>query len=186
MIVYVRHRNSSTLFLTCVGRGGQVLEALWNPSATTKEEKGARKSQFSVLGKLHASGAPTGEPLASHKANWHASGMPSLESRQWLANWRATGEHNSQLRVLTLFSAYKKGKLDIFKGGRKNTNWDISRAHFGAWRAWRTLGKLGIQVGSLERFELSSFVVVYLLPSSSYLFNELLHSFRVCFIYIYV
>ena len=47
--------------------------------------------------------------------------MPSLESRQWLANWRATGESTSQLRVLTYFSAYKKGKLDILKEKLKNT-----------------------------------------------------------------
>ena len=85
-----------------------------------------------------------------------------------------------------VFTWYKSWNLGHSKGRGKTQK----NTHLGhileSWRAWRSLGKLGIQVGSLERFELSSFVVVYLLPSSSYLFNELLHSFRVCFIYIYV
>ena len=45
---------------------------------------------------------------------------------------------------------------------------------------------LGIKWGSLERFGYSSFVVVISFPYSSPLFNALFHSFRVCFICIYV
>ena len=83
---------------------------------------------------------PVARQLASHKANWHASGMPSLESRQWLANWRATGESTSQLRVLTYFSAYKKGKLDILRRGWKNTTGGTSRALLGGLKSLKNLG----------------------------------------------
>ena len=152
-----------------------------------KRSKGKLKIQNQGL---LASGSPTGEPLASQCIFTKPTGKPAACRLCNLASGSPTGERlasTTRSCAFWPFSQHIKRESWIFwRGGGKHTTWDISRAHFGAWRAWRTLGKLGIQVGSLERFELSSFVVVYLLPSSSYLFNELLYSFRVCFIYIYV
>ena len=152
-----------------------------------KRSKGKLKIQNQGL---LASGSPTGEPLASQCIFTKPTGKPEACRLCNLASGSPTGERlasTTRSCAFWPFSQHIKRESWIFwRGGGKHTTWDISRAHFGVWRAWRTLGKLGIQVGSLERFELSSFVVVYLLPSSSYLFNELLHSFRVCFIYIYV
>ena len=122
----------------------------------------------------------------SHKANWHASGMSSLESRQWLANWRATGESTSQLRVLTYFSAYKKGKLDILRRGWKNTTGGTSRALLGGLKSLKNLGISWESSEEAWRDLGIPHLWLYLSPYSSPLFNALFHSFRVCFICIYV
>ena len=128
----------------------------------------------------------TGEPVHHQKANWRASGLPSLESRQWLANRRATGENTSQLRVLLEFSAYKKGKWGIFRGGWKNTIWGTSRALLGGLKSLKNLGISWESSGETWRDLGIPHLWLYLSPYSSPLFNALFHSFRVCFICIYV
>ena len=65
MLVYLRNGNSSTLFLACVGRAGQVLEAWWSPSDATKEKNEQRRSKLKIKGCL-----PATRQLASH---WHVA-----------------------------------------------------------------------------------------------------------------
>ena len=185
MLVYLRNGNSSTLFLACVGRGGQVLEAWWTQvmQQRRKRSKGKLKIKIKVC-------LPAARQLARHWRATKPTGM-WVACRLWnLASGSPTGEQLARILRSCAFysnSQHIKRASGAFseEGGKTRKNTHLGHI-LEPWRAWRTLGKLGIQVGSLERFELSSFVVVYLLPSSSYLFNELLHSFRVCFIYIYV
>ena len=152
-----------------------------------KRSKGKLKIQNQGL---LASGSPTGEPLASQCIFTKPTGKPAACRLCNLASGSPTGERLASTTrncAFWPFSQHIKRESWIFSREGWKTRLGTPLGHIlESWRAWRSLGKLGIQVGSLERFELSSFVVVYLLPSSSYLFNELLHSFRVCFIYIYV
>ena len=118
--------------------------------------------------------------LASQR---HAVSGISPVARQPASNWR---EHFAAARFSQNSQHIKEKNEGIW--GRLEKH-DLAHLQGTSWRLeeleepWDFLG---IKWGSLERFGYSSFVVVYLLPSFSYLFNELLHSFRVCFIYIYV
>ena len=168
MLVYLRNGNSSTLFLACVGRGGQVLEAWWSPSDATKEKKEQRRAKLKIKGCL-----PAARQLASH--------------------WRATASSQSQLAhqwpVVSGISPVARQPASNWRERLErleNTTWHTFRAVFGGLKSLKNLGISWESSGEAWRDLGILHLWLYLSPSSSYLFNEPLHSFRVCFIYIYV
>ena len=142
-----------------------------------------------------------------------SKGEPNLKSKaacQWLANWRATASSQSQLarqwpavsgisptgeqlaRALRCCAFQsdsqhiKRANGGISKGGRKNTTWGTSRALLGGLKSLKNLGISWESSGEAWRDLGIPHLWLYLSPYSSPLFNALFHSFRVCFICIYV
>ena len=156
MLVYLRHGNSSTLFLACVGRGGQVLEAWWSPSDATKEKKEQRSAKLKIKGC-----SPAARQLASHCIIIKPTGMQLACRLCNLASGSPTGERLASITCSCAFwhiSQHIKRESWIFsKGGRKNTTWGTSWRLEELEEPWDLLG---IKWGSLERFGYSSFVVV--------------------------
>ena len=148
MIVYVRHRNSSTLFLACVGRGGQVLESWWTQvmQQRRKRSKGKLKIKIKVC-------LPAARQLARHWRATKPTGM-WVACRLWnLASGSPTGEQLARiLRSCAFYSNsqhIKRASGAFSEEAGKTLLWALLGHFWEAWRAWRTLGKLGDSSGKL-------------------------------------